>query len=80
MVAYLRAGAKGYDAQQARAAGGGVRIEPEPVNMYRAEIEAFSQAVADDAEPPVGAEPGVWSQRVLAAAYESARMGRTIAL
>lgn len=75
MVAYLSESG-GYDAQQSRAEGGGMRLEPTPVNMYRAEIEAFSQAVLDGTEPPVTGEDGLHSQRVLAACYESARTAR----
>ena len=46
--------------------------------MYRAEVEAFSQAVLDGAESPVGGEEGCWSQKVLAACYESARTGARV--
>ncbi|NIA15103.1 MAG: Gfo/Idh/MocA family oxidoreductase [Nitrospiraceae bacterium] len=80
MEAYLRKTPQGYEAQQARADGTGIVIAPEPLNMYRAEIEAFSKAVQDDTEPPVNAEIGLWSQRVLAACYESARTGQAVAL
>ena len=80
MVAYLEELGKAYDAQQARDEAGGLRIAPEPVNMYRAEVEAFSQAVLDDTAAPVGGELGLWSQKVLAAAYESAATGKTISL
>jgi predicted dehydrogenase len=78
MTAILKQGAGGYDAQQARDASGGIDISPEPLNMYRAEIEAFSRAVLEGREPEVGAEAGVRSQKVLAACYESARTGRAI--
>jgi predicted dehydrogenase len=75
MLAYLTEAAAGYDAGQARAEGGGIAIDPAPVNMYRAEIEAFSQALIDGGEPPVPGEDGLRSQRVLAACYQSARGG-----
>jgi predicted dehydrogenase len=78
MTAILKPGAGGYNAQQSRDASGGIDISPEPLNMYRAEIEAFSQAVLEGREPEVGAEAGVRSQKVLAACYESARTGRAI--
>jgi predicted dehydrogenase len=74
MTAHLSEAA-GYDAGQARAEGGGIVIDPAPVNMYRAEIEAFSQALLDGCAPPVPGEDGLRSQRVLAACYESARSG-----
>jgi predicted dehydrogenase len=78
MTAMLRTGAGGYEAQQARDAGGGFDISPEPVNMYRAEIEAFGQAVLEGREPSVGAGAGVRSQKVLTACYESARTGHAV--
>jgi hypothetical protein len=77
MVA-LCGGGEGYDARQARASTEAVRIAPEAANMYRAEVEAFSRAVLEGTEPPVGGAQGVWNQRVLAAAYDSARTGRAI--
>lgn len=79
MTAYLEA-AGGYDAQQARAAGEGLVIAPEPVNMYRAEIEKFSQAILDGREPANHAQLGLQSQRVLTACYESAHSGCVVAL
>jgi predicted dehydrogenase len=78
MTAYLSASGAAYDAQQARAAEDGLPIAPEPVNTYRAEIEAFSHAIQEGAEPPVSGEDGLRSQRVLAACYESARTGRVV--
>lgn len=80
MTAIQKQGAGGYDPQQSRDASGGIDISPEPVNMYRAEIEAFGRAVLEGREPEVGAEAGVRSQKVLAACYESARTGRVIEL
>jgi predicted dehydrogenase len=78
MTAVLKQGAGGYDAAQARGTAGGIDVAPEPVNMYRAEIEAFSEAVLNGTEPGVGAGAGVRSQRVLTACYESARSGRAV--
>ena len=78
MVAYLSESGGGYDAQQSRVEDGGIRIEARPVNTYRAEIEAFGQAILDGTEPPVSGEDGLHSQRVLSACYESARTGRVI--
>jgi len=78
MTAYLDAAAGGYDAQQARNAAGGEIIRPEPVNMYRAEVEAFAQAVIDNTPPPVPGEDGLWSQKVLAACYQAAASGTVI--
>lgn len=80
MTAYIEGDDAAYDAQQSRDAGEGRVIAPKPVNMYRAEIEAFSEAVLKDTEPPVGANAGLQSQRVLAACYESANSGVTVML
>jgi predicted dehydrogenase len=80
MTACLEDAGKKYEAQQDREDGAGIVIAPDPVNMYRAEIEAFSQAVIDDTEPPVGGSPGLWSQKVLAACYESARTCQTVCI
>ena len=78
MTAYLKESAEGYDARQARDGIEGMRIMPPPVNMYRAEVEAFSTAVLLDTDPPVDAAAGIWSQKVLAACYESAATGKRV--
>jgi len=78
MIARLRGEQTGYDAQQERAAAGGVEIAPEPVNMYRAEIEEFSRAVREGRPPAVSGEDGLRNQRLLAACYESARTGKMV--
>lgn len=78
MTAFLEDDAGEYNAQQARDAGEGLVIAPTPVNMYRAEVEAFSQALIDGTAPVVGPEAGLRSQKVLTACYESAKTGKTI--
>jgi predicted dehydrogenase len=78
MTAVLQGDAGGYDAKQARTGGGSVAIDPEPVNMYRAEIEEFGAAILEGREPSHGADLGLRSQRVIQACYESARIGRTV--
>jgi predicted dehydrogenase len=80
MIAFLSDAGAGYDAQQGRAAGGGVAICPAPVNTYRAEIEEFSQAILDGREPSNHSGLGLQSQKVLAACYESARAGKAVSL
>ena len=80
MTAQLETAAGSYAAQQERGIDGGFTIVPEPVNMYRAEVEAFSKAVLDGTDPPVGGGDGCWSQKVLAACYESARTGTRVTL
>ncbi len=78
MTAHLEDGAGEYAAQQERGADGGFSISPAPVNMYRAEVEAFSKALLEGAAPPISGEDGCWSQKVLAACYESARTGARV--
>jgi predicted dehydrogenase len=80
MTAHLLADEGGYDAQQGRPAGEGVPLVPPPVNMYRAEIESFSQALLDGRSTDESAEAGLRSQKILAACYESARMGRVVSI
>ncbi len=78
MVAFLEQEGKEYDAQQARAEAQDMIIAPEPVNTYQAEIEEFSQAIIEDREPLIGAELGLRNQKILAACYESARLGKVV--
>ncbi|MBN1676109.1 MAG: Gfo/Idh/MocA family oxidoreductase [Kiritimatiellae bacterium] len=71
----------GYDAQQASNTAGYEELKLDGLaNIYQSEIEAFSQAVLDDTEPPVAAEDGLWGLNVLEAAYESARTGKVVKL
>ncbi len=78
MTALLQSGNAAYQAKQARAQGKGVKVAPKPVNIYRAEIEAFSAALQNDSPNPLTAELGLHSQKVMAACYESARTGRMV--
>jgi predicted dehydrogenase len=80
MTARLQREDAGYDARQQRGGPEETRIEPAPVNIYQAEIEEFSQAVLEGREPAVSGEDGLRSQQILAACYESARSGRTVAI
>lgn len=80
MIACLEEAGKEYEAQQTRDAGNGISINPAPVNMYRAEVEAFSKAVLENKKTPAGAALGLWSQKVLAACYESAATGKFVAV
>jgi predicted dehydrogenase len=48
------------------------------VNIYRAEIEEFSQAILDGRPTAISGEVGLQSQRVLAACYESAKNGKVV--
>ncbi len=57
-----------------------VQIDSDQRNMYLGEITAFAEAVLTDTEPPIPGEDGLWSQKVVAAVYESAQQGRQIDL
>lgn len=72
MTAFLEETQADYNSQQARPQGDGIKITPEPVNMYKAEIEEFSQAILDNRRPSNGSEIGIRSQKILAACYKSA--------
>lgn len=78
MSAFIEGKAKDYDADQARLGCRSVSISPEPVNMYKAEIEEFSRAVIEDTEPLNDANTGLKSQQILSACYESARAEKMI--
>jgi predicted dehydrogenase len=78
MVAFLEGDERGYDAQQARATDQGLTIDPPPANTYQAEIEEFSAALLDQRDPSISAALGLRSQKVLAACYESARLGKAV--
>ena len=71
---------KGYEAVQTRDAGGMsvLKVSPEAVNIYRAEIEAFADAILNDTDPPISAEDGIRSLAVVLAAYTSSAEGRAI--
>jgi predicted dehydrogenase len=78
MVAYLEADTSGYNAQQSRESGGGISVNPAPVNTYRAEIEEFSCAILEKREPRNNVHLGLVSQKIMAACYESAKTGKII--
>jgi predicted dehydrogenase len=78
MVAYLEQDASGYNAQQIRANGEGILINPTPVNTYCAEIKEFSQAILEKRNPLNNGGIGLQSQKVMAACYESAKTGKVI--
>lgn len=80
MIAFLEKDSKGYDASQIREIGNGMKIEVPSVNIYQAEIEAFSSAIEEDKEPLVSGEVGLWSLKVIEACYESSKSGLQITL
>ncbi len=73
MTAYLQPGSAGYSAQQARGAGQGMKVTPEPQNIYLAEIEAFSAAILQGTPNPLAVETGLRNQKIIAACYQSAK-------
>lgn len=68
----------GYDPVQARGPVQGFTLDPPPVNTYRAEIEAFGEALRGGPPFEPSGESGLHSQRVLAACYDSAASGRAV--
>ena len=80
MTAYLEGKDAGYDAQQTRTEEGALTISPKPVNTYCAEIQEFSQAIIEQRQPANNAELGLQSQKIIAACYESAKIGKAIEL
>lgn len=78
MIAYLEDESKGYEAKQSRQQSEGIKIAPKPVNMYKAEIEEFSQAILENRMAANSAQIGIQSQKVLTACYESAKKGKTV--
>ncbi len=61
----------GYDAQQDRSLVEPVEIKVEFGNMYTKEIEAFSNAVILDTEPPVNGKDTIINQKIIDAVYKN---------
>lgn len=78
MTAFLEEENKGYESQQARQKAEGIKISPQPVNMYKAEIEEFSKAIVENRLASNSAQIGIQSQKVLAACYESAKSKKVV--
>jgi predicted dehydrogenase len=62
------------------ASGEDEELSPEPVNVYRAEIDDFRRAIEEDSEPFNSGIEGLKDQQVVMAAYESSKAGKTIDL
>ena len=80
MTAYIEGDQDAYDSEQGRGVYSGVRLSPEPVNTYCAEVTEFSQAILDNRAPLNAAALGIRNQQVLAACYQSARTGNVVAI
>ena len=78
MSAYFEHGAAGDGPREAQAVAEWFPIAAEPVNIYRAEIEEFSQALLERRPSGLAGDAGLRNQRLLAACYESARTGRVV--
>jgi len=71
----------GYDAQQKREGGKAVEIVPEPVNIYRAEIEHFADCITGALPRSAAAAnlaDGIRAEELVLAAYESSRTRRAV--
>ena len=76
--AFIEKEMKGYEAEQKRSQSGGVDLKFPLINIYQAEIEEFADAILENRKPVVSGEDGFWSQKLVLAAYESARTGKVI--
>ncbi len=73
-----RAGSAGYDASQSRTDQTTAILKPQPINTYRAQIQAFSQSILDQKDAPIDGAAGIRVQRLLEACYASAKCGRAM--
>jgi D-xylose 1-dehydrogenase (NADP+, D-xylono-1,5-lactone-forming) len=56
------------------------RIEVEPADSYRLELENLSDAIRDTTDPLLGREDAVGQARVIEALYRSAASGTAVSL
>ena len=81
MITFIEKEKKDYNAKQEREfTSMEMKIELEPVNMYRAEIEHFSNCILNDEEPVITREDGLWNLKIVLACYESAKKGKLVRL
>ena len=62
---------KGYDAQQDRSLVEPIKLEVEFGNMYTKELDAFSNAIINDEEPPVNGKNTIAVQKIIEVVYTS---------
>ncbi|MFH1825207.1 MAG: Gfo/Idh/MocA family oxidoreductase [Candidatus Firestonebacteria bacterium] len=55
-------------------------LKPKPINIYKAEIESFSEAIEKDKKPEISGEDGLWNQKIILECYKSAKQRKTIEL
>ncbi|MBU0951330.1 MAG: Gfo/Idh/MocA family oxidoreductase [Elusimicrobia bacterium] len=77
-MVYLEGDGKKYNAQQQRVIADGEKIEVEPVNMYKAEIEHFSDCIENNKAPAITPEEWLHNLEICLAAYESAKTGKAV--
>lgn len=79
MTAFLERDAKEYNAKQERKEKNiEIKISPDPVNIFQAEIEHFSQCIEEDKKPLVSGEDGLRNLTIINACYESAKTGKMV--
>jgi predicted dehydrogenase len=67
-----------YAAQQDRGATSREMITPDPISLYAAEMDHMSECIEKGIVPTISGEEGLWNQKLLAACYESAKVGRAV--
>jgi len=80
MVGYFIPSEKGYDALRERSKIEGEEIRVKPVDLFRAEVEDFVEAIKNKRKPVKGAEESLKNQYIIEAAYKSQREERTVKL
>lgn len=68
-------GLGGYSAAQNRDCKGFTELEVDTGNMYEKEISSFARAIINGEEPEIGAEDGIFVQRVVETAYKASETG-----
>lgn len=79
-IAYLEKKQKIYDAKQIREVSYKEEIKFSPKNIYLSQIESFSDAVLKNKKVFVSGEDGLWNQKIIEAAYKSAKEKKVIVL
>ena len=73
-------GTAGTPVIELRRDGAVERIELDPADSYRLELENFSAAIRGEAEPLLGRADAVGQARAIEALYRSAESGQTVML
>ena len=71
---------KGYDAQQNRTRVDSTKLTGNGGNLYTKEIDAFVNAVVNNTATPITADDAIKAQKIVEAAYESAKTGKLVKL